>query len=383
LIAELERREVILSERVRRAFLAVPRERFVPELAAREGLTAVYRDEAIVTKHDEHGHPLSSSSQPAIMALMLEQLDLDEGMRVLEVGAGTGYNAALLSLLVGRRGRVVTVDVDAVLAAAARRTLRESGYRVRVAHADGRVGFPATAPYDRIIVTASSDGVPHAWFEQLTRDGLLEVPLRLDATGAQAIPVLRKTPLGFRSLSVVGGGFMPLRAPSDERWDPPREPCLVVSDLRRDGPRPLVHLSGTALDALSAAAKRRLVATALGEPRRRRLGLRADHCALGLYLSLTLPQGRRVTSIPTFRVGAVGRDGRSLALIEARPRRPEVDLIMSYGGDEAETFLRERVREWADRGRPTASDLRITVTYARDRSRLTVGWPRPSHTPRP
>jgi protein-L-isoaspartate(D-aspartate) O-methyltransferase len=86
LVGELERRELIRSERVRDAFLAVPRELFVPGFAAREGLEAVYRDEAIPTKHGEHGVPLSSSSQPAIMALMLEQLELEEGMRVLEVG---------------------------------------------------------------------------------------------------------------------------------------------------------------------------------------------------------------------------------------------------------------------------------------------------------
>jgi len=104
LVAELERRGLIQSDRVREAFLAVPRELFVPEFAAREGLAAVYRDQAILTKHNEHGVPVSSSSQPAIMAEMLEQLELAEGMNVLEVGAGTGYDAALLSLLVGKRG---------------------------------------------------------------------------------------------------------------------------------------------------------------------------------------------------------------------------------------------------------------------------------------
>jgi protein-L-isoaspartate(D-aspartate) O-methyltransferase len=135
LVADLERRELIRSERIREAFLAVPRELFVPDFAAQEGLEAVYRDEAILTKEGEHGVPLSSSSQPAIMALMLEHLELEEGMRVLEIGAGTGYNAALLSLLVGKRGQVVSVDVDAQVAAGARRALRENGYRVRVVHA--------------------------------------------------------------------------------------------------------------------------------------------------------------------------------------------------------------------------------------------------------
>ena len=150
----------IRSERVRAAFLAVPRELFVPEFAGREGLAAVHRDEVIMTKRNAQGAPLSSSSQPAIMALMLEQLQLEEGMNVLEVGAGTGYNAALLSLLVGPRGRVVSVDVDPELARGARRALRVGGYRLRVVAGDGRAGFAERAPYDRIIVTASSDSVP-------------------------------------------------------------------------------------------------------------------------------------------------------------------------------------------------------------------------------
>jgi protein-L-isoaspartate(D-aspartate) O-methyltransferase len=126
LVATLERRKLIQSARVREAFLAVPRELFVSQFATREGLEAVYLDAAILTKQNEYGIPLSSSSQPSIMALMLEQLDIQDGMRVLEIGTGTGYNSALLSVLVGRRGHVASVDVDARIAAEARRVLRGS-----------------------------------------------------------------------------------------------------------------------------------------------------------------------------------------------------------------------------------------------------------------
>jgi protein-L-isoaspartate(D-aspartate) O-methyltransferase len=384
LVAELERRKLIQSERVREAFLGVPRELFVPDFAAREGLAAVYRDEAILTKHNELGLPLSSSSQPAIMALMLEQLELEEGMRVLEVGAGTGYNAALLSLLVGKRGRVVSVDVDRQITAEARRSLREGGYKARLVHADGRAGFAQSAPYDRIIVTASADAVPRAWFEQLADEGLLEVPLRLETTGAQAIPVLRKTPRGFRSLRTLRGGFMPLRGADDDGSGvPPPEPCLNVTYLGRDRDErePLFQLNGAALATLSQPAKRRLLATALGEPRRRRLGLRADQGALSLYLSLTLPKRRLVSRFPG--IGAISRDGASLALIDlARPDESKVDSLKAYGGSEAEEFLLERVGEWARRGRPAELDIKITVTYEEDRSRLAVRWPPISREPR-
>src|SRR5215207_6665082 len=164
------------------------------------------------------------------LVLMLEQLQLEEGMNVLEVGAGTGYNAALLSLLVGSRGRVVSVDVDPELARGARRALRVGGYRLRVVAGDGRAGFAERAPYDRIIVTASSDSVPPAWFDQLQPSGLLEVPLRHSATGAQAIPLLRKTPGGFHSATVLAGGFMPLRAAGEDAAAALKQPTLLASD---------------------------------------------------------------------------------------------------------------------------------------------------------
>jgi protein-L-isoaspartate(D-aspartate) O-methyltransferase len=377
LVADLEARKLIRSERVREAFLAVPRELFVPEFAAREGLQSVYRDKAIPTRFGARGIPLSSSSQPAIMALMLEQLELEEGMRVLEVGAGSGYNAALLALLVGRRGRVVTVDVDEDIAADARRALREGGYRVRVVHADGRAGFPDDAPYDRIVVTASSDAVPWAWFEQLADDGLLEVPLRLSAIGGEAIPVLRKRRGGFRSLRAVLGGFMPLRGA--EQGSPsklPREPCLTVTDFSRDTPESMLQLTGAALATLSQPAKRRLVATALGESRRRGLGLRADHGALGLYIALRLPRSKLVSGYPEFGLGSISRDGASLALIQlTRPDQLKVDSLRVFGGDEAADLLLERVSEWARRGRPAESDAQITVTYDEHRSRVSVRWP--------
>src|SRR3989440_8507888 len=123
LVRRLERGGTIWSPAVREAFLAVPRERFLPG----RPLEQVYRDEAILTRRDAGGAPTSSSSQPAMMALMLEQLRLEPGQRVLEIGAGTGYNAALLATIVGPR-RVVSVELDPETAAEARDALE--GYEV-------------------------------------------------------------------------------------------------------------------------------------------------------------------------------------------------------------------------------------------------------------
>src|SRR3984957_20846224 len=122
------------SERVAAALRAVPRHLFLPELPPEEA----YRDAAIVTKRDTDGHPISSSSQPAIMAIMLAQLGLAPGQRVLEIGAGTGYNAALMKHIVGPSGHVVSVDIEPDLVVAARDHLASAGYPdVTVGAADG------------------------------------------------------------------------------------------------------------------------------------------------------------------------------------------------------------------------------------------------------
>jgi protein-L-isoaspartate(D-aspartate) O-methyltransferase len=380
LVWALESRGFIRSPHVRDAFLAVRRELFVREFADREGLKAVYRDEAILTKQNAQGAPLSSSSQPAIMALMLEQLGLEEGMRILEVGAGTGYNAALLSLLVGPRGRVVAIDVDPDLARGAQRNLRAGGYRARVVVGDGREGFSELAPYDRIIVTASSDSVPAAWFKELQAHGLLEVPLRISPAGAQAIPVLRKTYGGFRSMGILAGGFMPLRATGEDAEAALKQPMLLASDATEDGGVPVQQLCGEALRTLSPRARRRLLSVALDVGHRRPLGLRAKSSALSLFLSVHVPVRHLVTTAPGFGIGVISRDGASLAVIEPSFARADstVSSLRVFGDGDAEQLLMRYVREWERRGRPAEHDLEIRVTYNTDgRSRLTTRWPRP------
>src|SRR5438874_1592030 len=220
MVDSLVRAGAIRSAAVRRAFLAEPRERFVPAVVEQPteagaatrraiGLEETYRPEAaLVTLTDRRGTPISSSSAPWIMAPMLEALDLRPGLRVLEVGAGTGYNAALLRRLVGDDGRVVSVDVDAAIARAARRALAAAGRRVRVVVGDGRGGWPSAAPFDRIIVTASTDTVYRAWRDQLADGGILVLPYRFGAGfGPQAVVALRRDGARLRSTRIIPGGF--------------------------------------------------------------------------------------------------------------------------------------------------------------------------------
>ena len=124
-----------------------------------------------------------------------------------------------------------------------------------------------------------------AWFEQLQPSGLLEVPLRLSATGAQAIPLLRTTPGGFHSATVLAGGFMPLRAAGEDAAAALKQPTLVASDATGNADASLQQLAGEALRTLSPRARRRLLSTALGDGRRRPLGLRAKSTAGALPLT--------------------------------------------------------------------------------------------------
>jgi protein-L-isoaspartate(D-aspartate) O-methyltransferase len=215
LVAHLRRAGTLTDPAVERALLTVPRELFVAPVAARHGLQAVYRDRAIVTKRDALGRPTSSSSQPRIMAAMLQQLQARPGQRVLEVGAGSGYNAALLATLVGPGGLVVSVELDQEVARSAQAALARGGYRVQVAAADGRPGWAARAPFDRIIVTASTEDVPRAWFDQLVVGGRLVLPLRFSRRWflPQAVVALRRTAVGLESVAMVPGAFMALRRP--------------------------------------------------------------------------------------------------------------------------------------------------------------------------
>lgn len=161
------------SEHIEQAIRAVPRHRFVPAASVEEA----YANKAITIKPGKD-RPASCISVPTVVAMMLGQLDPQPGDRVLEIGAGTGYNAALLAELVGDTGSVTTVDIQPDVTDHARHTLTVTGYdRVQVVTGDGALGEPDHAPYDKIIVTVGPWDLPPAWFDQLAPGGTLVVPL--------------------------------------------------------------------------------------------------------------------------------------------------------------------------------------------------------------
>ncbi|PRY57913.1 protein-L-isoaspartate(D-aspartate) O-methyltransferase [Glycomyces artemisiae] len=206
LVGGLRTSGVLRSESVETAMLAVPRHRFIPEAPLR----AAYADDVYVTKRNSDGEAVSSASQPAIVAEMLEQLDVRPGHRVLEIGAGTGYNAALLDALVGPEGAVTTVDIDADAVDRARRALDDVGCeRVQAVRGDGELGWPAGAPYDRVIATVGTWDLPPAWWDQLADGGRLVAPLSI--RGCEHSVAFDYRGGVMRSRSIVSCGFMPMR----------------------------------------------------------------------------------------------------------------------------------------------------------------------------
>jgi len=160
----------IHDARVRAAMLAVPRHRFVPD----EAQVEAYEDAPVSL-----GPPGATVSAPHMVVLQLEAAEVSAGDRVLEIGAGMGYLAALLAELVGPRGHVDAIELDASLASSARRRLADGGSsgRVTVHAMDGSEGLPGAAPFDRIIVSCQTSEIVPAWKDQLSDGGRIVAPV--------------------------------------------------------------------------------------------------------------------------------------------------------------------------------------------------------------
>lgn len=213
LAEQLRQLGIVRSDTIDAAIRRVPRHLFVPGTPLRDA----YANDAVHTKHTSDGTSISAASQPGIVAMMLHQLDLAPGQRVLELGAATGYNAALLATLVGADGHVTTIDVDDDLVAGAREHLDAAGITgVEAVCADGALGHPGNAPYDRIVATVGAHDIPDAWLDQLGPDGRLVAPVRLTGAISRSL-VLVRDQHGWTSPTSDVAVFMPLRGLGDDR----------------------------------------------------------------------------------------------------------------------------------------------------------------------
>jgi protein-L-isoaspartate(D-aspartate) O-methyltransferase len=185
------------------------------------------------------GEQLPQSSAPEIIVAVLRLLGVRPSMRVLEVGTGSGSSSALLANLVGSTGRVVSLDVDAALVARAAGLLARAGCgQVTVVAADGRVGYPAAAPYDRLVAWATADRVPAPWVEQLCESGRLLAPVRLVPLAGLGVAVILarvNPPATFVGEGVIPGAFVPLTTVPLHQWSGPAGEADVVVDVAESG----------------------------------------------------------------------------------------------------------------------------------------------------
>jgi protein-L-isoaspartate(D-aspartate) O-methyltransferase len=196
-------RRGIADERVLAAFRSVPREAFVPaDLAA--------------SAYDDNPLPIGESqtiSQPYVVALMAEEARIAPDARVLEVGAGSGYAAAILGQLAKE---VVSIERHASLADSARRALAALGYRnIEVIHGDGSRGVPERAPYDAILVAAGAPAPPGSLKEQLADGGRLVIPVSVDSH--QDLKVITRRGDSFEEKNLGAVRFVPLLG--EEGWE--------------------------------------------------------------------------------------------------------------------------------------------------------------------
>jgi len=202
LVERLQSSGYIKTDKVKKAMETVPREEFIPE----QGKQYAYVDQPLPIGEGQ------TISAPHMVAIICEELQIDEGMNILEIGTGFGYNAAVVAEIVGKNGHVYSIERLPALADTARDNLRRTGYsdRVSVIVADGTTGFEEEAPFDRIYVTAGAPDIPEPLKKQLKVGGKLLAPVGQSDYTQELFCVEKKAEGKYKVRSLGGVAFVPL-----------------------------------------------------------------------------------------------------------------------------------------------------------------------------
>jgi protein-L-isoaspartate(D-aspartate) O-methyltransferase len=343
----------VLSPAVEEALRAVPRHLFLPGV----DLADAYADGAVPVQHVD-GAATSSASQPSMVAIMLEQLALRPGLRVLEIGAGTGWNAALMARIVGPTGRVTSVDIDPDLVASAADHLTAAGVGgVELVCADGAFGHPRWAPYDRIVLTVGSADIRREWVAQLAPGGRLLVPLAVRGSQLSIAFDLGSDGV-LRSDSVRGCSFIRLRGIGAEPETVVELACGDVLQVPSDGP----GVDATAVDAALLDPGEPI---AVGVP----LGPQDVWDGFGFWLALTEPGAVRLLATgpgahaaASALVTPPGAAEPGLAVVGPAPPRSAVP-VRPFGpaGRNLAGRLLAALDAWTAAGSPTSSSWLIST----------------------
>ncbi|MEO3753569.1 methyltransferase, FxLD system [Streptomyces sp. B6B3] len=378
------------------AFRDTERHRFLPDV----DLKTAYVEDAVPIKHDETGEMISCISAPSIVATQLEQLGAEPGHKILEAGAATGYNAALLGQLVAPVGHVWTVDVDQDLVDRAQKNLAQAGAasNVSVVLADGAAGLPEHAPFDRIQFTVGAGDIPVTILDQLAPGGRLVIPMRIRGSISRSFAFERDADT-WRTVSCEMATFVPLRKGACDD-------IYTVVPVAGEGNVRLETFSEQNVD-------REAMRTVLDQPQTKVYsGVKFRQSDpwewLYLYLASVLPNGlsrmpgSRPGFTPHFGWGSMAAvDGENLAYLTVREGDDEQGRFWEIGvighgpraavlADQVATEIGQWAHGWGNNAkepsfRMAVGDARHQLTAAdpcfvidKPCSRLVVDWPRSS-----
>ena len=367
LVEDLVNQGIIRNQPVRQAFGKVPRHLFVP----RVDIVTAYSDQPVFIRWDA-GIPISSSSQPRMMAIMIEQLGLEPGHRVLEIGAGTGYNAAILADIVGESGSIITVDIDQDIVDEAAGNLSKTGCdNVKCICGDGLEGFYKDQPYDRIIVTVGAFDISPHWVDQLKDGGIMVVPLWFK--GFSLSVALEKRDGELKGLSVSPCLFIPIRGiwgrteGSFPVGDPPNDFLEMTIGLEWDDQRYRRDLNQLFSQGVTLRENERSLE---GQ-------FHTQNIFSGLYLFLTvnpnvfmLYASSQNSLFRGFGYGLIDLDSMSAAVLS--DRYPE--QVAVYGNDVAYGQLMRLLDQWDQLGHPSIQEINIRALFSAPKSIPESHW---------
>jgi protein-L-isoaspartate(D-aspartate) O-methyltransferase len=352
LVQSLKQKGELTDSQMEAAFLAVPRHAFLPDIP----LEQAYADDAIPVKRDPDGSVVSSASQPTMIAMMLRQLRLSPGDNVLEIGAGTGYNAALMQHIVGEEGNITTLELDKDMVQTAQTNLQRisSGDHIRVVHTDGAAGYAPRASYDRIIATVGVWDIPLAWVKQLKPKGIIVAPLWVDAGQVSAAFTIQSDDTLY-SPHNLPCGFIQLRGAA-----------AGPGVIRRVGSSSLVLISNEVI-SIDMAALHSLLSEDV-EQSLLDFRLKPGEFSMGFlpYLTLNVPRGMTFVAYTiTTNEQAYGITGHGFGLLSSG----SVCFVPLEGHGEVHTFgaldaliaLQESLAAWDRAGRPGGKEIRLRL----------------------